>query len=75
MLFQRSLKAQKANKKGCQRIIAKAGDFALVIDAAPFLDYAADLVSFDGGVPAISPDFQSFRQDIMGNISWKMISR
>ena len=53
-------------KKDVKELLPKAGDFALVIDAAPFLDYAADLVSFDGGVPAVSPDFQSFRQDIMG---------
>jgi hypothetical protein len=62
--FSQGIEAKQ--KKDVKELLPKAGDFALVIDAGPFLDYAADLVSFDGGVPAISPDFQSFRQDIMG---------
>lgn len=54
------------SKRDVKELLPKAGDFALIIDAAPFLDYAADVLSFDGGVSAVAPDFMSFRQDIMG---------
>ncbi|MDR1585449.1 MAG: hypothetical protein LBS07_04650 [Prevotellaceae bacterium] len=53
-------------KKDYSYLLPQAGDFALVIDAGPFLKYTADLLSFDGGVSATAPDFKSFRQDVMG---------
>ncbi len=53
-------------KRDVKELLPKAGDIALIIDAAPFLNYAADVLSFDGGVSAVAPRFMSFRQDVMG---------
>ena len=65
-----SLSAQEPveakKKKDYSYLLPEKGDFALVIDAAPFFEYAADLLNFSGGSPATSPAFQSFREDIMG---------
>ncbi|GHU66682.1 hypothetical protein FACS189413_00100 [Bacteroidia bacterium] len=57
------LVAQEESKKSS--LLPQSGDFALVIDAAPFLEYAADLLNFSGGNSANAPAFQSFRSKIL----------
>jgi hypothetical protein len=56
----------KTGKKDYSYLLPQAGDFALVVDASPFLEYVADLLNFSGGNPATAPVFQSFRANIMG---------
>ncbi len=44
----------------------EAGDMALVIDASPFLDYAANLLNFGAGPAAVAPTFESYQANVMG---------
>ena len=68
LMAQEEATEQGKKKKDFSYLLPQQGDFALVIDGAPFLEYIGNLIGMRiGGAGATeAPDFRSFRGGVMG---------